>query len=333
MAKALLKDRKTRVVKGFKARSGKNFQAALALDDEGKVVFSFPDPEALGDCPACKAPVRQRGSLYTCDTGRDCPFVILPEQLERKIAPAVVQALLATGRSADLPADDGVREELVWDGRRMRVERVAERSRAGAIGRCRACPGEVSYRRGRWRCGECSFSLPGEVARRPLSLDELRALLEHGQTERLHGFRQKGGAVFKARLVLDEQHRVGLDYTKPSEEEARTPPPGGPPFAFGRRIYCPICIGDALPDPGYVIAGKTAWGCSRWKQGCRLRVPFEVHHVTLTEDDGKRLFSKTRKTRYLKGLRGPEGYLEISRVVLQPGQDPCWGLEEKPKKR
>ena len=32
---------------------------------------------------------------------------------------------------------------------------------------------------------------------------------------------------------------------------------------------CPVC------KQGTVIKGKTAYGCSRWKEGCNYRVPFK----------------------------------------------------------
>ena len=34
---------------------------------------------------------------------------------------------------------------------------------------------------------------------------------------------------------------------------------------------CPLC------GQGHIIRGKTAYGCSRWKEGCTYRVPFVEH--------------------------------------------------------
>ena len=34
-------------------------------------------------------------------------------------------------------------------------------------------------------------------------------------------------------------------------------------------MICPTC------KSGIVIKGKTAYGCSRWKEGCDFRVPFQ----------------------------------------------------------
>ncbi len=54
MAKTLLRDGKTKVLKGFKSRDGKAFSAALQLTGDG-VRFAFPDPDPLGSCPSCGA--------------------------------------------------------------------------------------------------------------------------------------------------------------------------------------------------------------------------------------------------------------------------------------
>ncbi|HAE24576.1 MAG TPA: DNA topoisomerase III, partial [Prevotellaceae bacterium] len=34
-------------------------------------------------------------------------------------------------------------------------------------------------------------------------------------------------------------------------------------------LPCPVC------HEGHIIKGKTAYGCSRWKEGCTYRLPFE----------------------------------------------------------
>ena len=32
---------------------------------------------------------------------------------------------------------------------------------------------------------------------------------------------------------------------------------------------CPLC------HEGYIVKGKTTYGCSRWKDGCTYRLPFD----------------------------------------------------------
>ena len=82
--------------------------------------------KAIGPCPACGKPVRQRGPVWTCDTGRSCPFVVFGTMSKRKISGRMVKQLLEQGRSdavkgfkskAGKPFEAG----LVWDADKQRV--------------------------------------------------------------------------------------------------------------------------------------------------------------------------------------------------------------------
>ena len=234
MARQLLVDGRTAVLKGFKSRKGKDFSAALKLDPEGKVVFDFPEPEVLGECPACHQPVSRRGKVYTCTSGRDCPFV-------------------------------------VW----------------------------------------------GEMGRRAIPEDAVRALLADGRSGLLSGFKSKAGRSYDGVLEWNgERVRVARVDT-------------GPPPAFGHRVDCPVCVQGGDGDPGYVIAGKAAWGCSKWRDGCKLRVPFELEGEPIGEEDARRLFSAKRATRYMPRRMGPSKELFEVRVALNPEEDPCWGVQRR----
>ena len=55
----------------------------------------------------------------------------------------------------------------------------------------------------------------------------------------------------------------------PRKKKEATPQPAPP--AQGEPVegaVCPLC------GQGRIIRGKTAYGCSRWKEGCTYRVPF-----------------------------------------------------------
>jgi DNA topoisomerase-3 len=75
------------------------------------------------------------------------------------------------------------------------------------------------------------------------------------------------------------------------------------------NIKCPKC------KEGKIIRGKTALGCSRWKDGCDFKVNFTYGGKTLTKKHLMALFEKG-KTPPLKGLQSGEnkfdGHLEIS---------------------
>ncbi|MDQ7006638.1 MAG: DNA topoisomerase 3 [Acidobacteriota bacterium] len=336
MARALLSARRCPPVKGFRSRAGKEFQAGLEIDEKGEIRFFFPGSEALGDCPACGEPVRQRGRVYSCDTGRDCPFVVFAETSGRRIPESSVRELLEKGHSTLLEGferRDGTRftGRLEWNGRRVVVAARDARSAAGSVGACPRCGEAVSWLSGAWRCPGDDFELPARIAGRRLGADEVRALLTAGRTPRLYGFRKRDGKPFRAALVLDLEAKrlLTFDFKPVEDEPAPSLPEGAPPPAFGKWRVCPACFERADPDPGYVIAGKEAWGCSKWSRGCTLRIPFIIEGQRLNEDDARRLLGRERATRYLRGLHSDRGNLPVSRVVLRPLEDPCWKLEAK----
>ncbi len=130
---------------------------------------------SLGDCPVCGRPVRERKSVYSCDTGRDCSFVVFKK-----------------------------------------------------------------------------------VAKRAVSKRTVKQLLSGERTGVLNNFKSKKGTSFSAALTLDEDGKVKFVF-----------PPRSP-----TGEACPKC------GEGKLIEGRAAWGCSRWREGCDYRLPFEV--------DGKR---------------------------------------------
>lgn len=67
MVATLLKGEKTKVLKGFKSKKGKDFEAALMLDPEGKVRFDFP-PRQAPDPATAKDPAGMR--CPNCGNGR-----------------------------------------------------------------------------------------------------------------------------------------------------------------------------------------------------------------------------------------------------------------------
>jgi len=332
MVKTLLTKRETAAVKGFKSRAGKDFTAGLRLDDEGKVVFHFPDPEALGDCPACGKPVRERGKVFTCETGRECAFVVFAEMSGRKMKAAEVKQLLVEGQTSVLEGftprggGDGYAARLRWSGTRVDVERADPRSDEASPGACPRCGAEVGFARNSWRCAaeDCDLKIRGEIAGRLMDSAEISVLLERGRTPRLNGFRHSRGTYFKAALVLDGAGGgVSFDYKKGEGDAPAPVPAGGPAPAFGLRTDCPVCTLSGERHPGYILAGRAAWGCSRWKAGCGLRVPFVAEGALITEADAVQLFGKKRKTGTLKSSTG----MELGTVSFDPSADPCWSFD------
>lgn len=104
-AKELLEKGRTGTIRGFKSRAGKAFDAALVLDEGGKVSFEFPEREkaGLGKCPLCGRDVTESQKGYGCSGWKEgCKFVIWKEISGKKITPAQAKELLEKGRVGPL---------------------------------------------------------------------------------------------------------------------------------------------------------------------------------------------------------------------------------------
>ncbi|MCR5696450.1 MAG: DNA topoisomerase 3 [Marinilabiliaceae bacterium] len=60
------------------------------------------------------------------------------------------------------------------------------------------------------------------------------------------------------------------------------------------QMLCPICNRP-------ILKGRTAWGCSGYREGCNFRIPFEYQGKTITETQAKVLISKG-ETAIIKGF-------------------------------
>jgi DNA topoisomerase III len=107
----LLEKGRSNIIKGFKSRAGKKFDAALKLVD-WKVVFDFPEkaPEPsqpaapssaeLGQCPKCKShPVVQGKFGFECRDWRGCGFKVFRSMAKRELTMPEVRELLTHGRT------------------------------------------------------------------------------------------------------------------------------------------------------------------------------------------------------------------------------------------
>lgn len=166
------KDARSDFMDAVKSHTARIVAAIAAADPPAAAAVGGPELEpALGDCPVCGRPVRERRSVFACDTGRDCSFVIFKK-----------------------------------------------------------------------------------VAKRAISKRTVKQLLKGARTPLLKRFKSKKGKSFSAALRLDEEGKVKFVFPP------RTPT-GAP---------CPKC------REGTLIEGRTAWGCSRWREGCDYRLLFVV---------------------------------------------------------
>ena len=112
--------------------------------------------------------------------------------------------------------------------------------------------------------------------------DLLKSAELTGQWERKLRMIEKG--EYQAPVFLDElkemvQRIVREELHAPSQP---APQPGMPPVAAAQSrrtgIVCPKC------GNGVLLRGKTAYGCSDYKNGCAFRIDYSVCSATVSED-------------------------------------------------
>lgn len=76
---------------------------------------------------------------------------------------------------------------------------------------------------------------------------------------------------------------------KKSSAKPNTPKAKKPRITKFEHVKCPVC------SQGHILKGKTAYGCSRYADGCNLRLPFDKYAPTLTPSALNRLINKGTK--------------------------------------
>ena len=104
----------------------------------------------------------------------------------------------------------------------------------------------------------CQFILPFNFREKKISEKQYLRLLQKGSTVNLKGFKSNQGNV-EGLIRFDDNFQLVLEQKKVVETTSAAP----------EVLSCPKC------KKGTVIKGKTAYGCSHYKQGCDFRVTFE----------------------------------------------------------
>ncbi|PZX48309.1 DNA topoisomerase 3 [Algoriphagus chordae] len=118
--------------------------------------------------------------------------------------------------------------------------------------------GKSSYGCSAYKTG-CDFLLPFSFEGKNISENQYLRLLQKGSTVNLKGFKTAAGD--KEGLVrFNETFQLVLEEKKPANSAKKSPP----------VISCPLC------HKGTIIRGKTAYGCSAYKEGCDFRYSFDT---------------------------------------------------------
>ena len=127
---------------------------------------------------------------------------------------------------------------------------------------CPACKkGTLKKGKNAWGCSEwkdgCRFIIPFEFMGKKLSDAQIKRLADKGKTVLIKGFKQDDESV-DGFLELDNENKVIFTEAEPE------------------KLICPSC------KSGEIIKGNSAYGCSNFRGGCKLRIPFELQGKSIT---------------------------------------------------
>ena len=310
--KALLTDGRTETIRGFKSKTGKKFDACVALetDETGRkyLKFDFDHVEAkkIKDvvCPLCGGDIVQTPFGYGCanykkDDPESCRFSI-GKMGEKTLNEAQVKQLLTEGRTATIR---GFKSKT---GKKFDARITLNKDESGKVTglkydfsdveapklkdvKCPVCGGDMVKTPFGYGCANykkddpesCRFSV-GQIAGVKLKEAQVKELLTNGKTGVIEGFIAKTGMKFDAPLKLTKEGQITFDFPeKPKPVET--------------TVKCPRC-GEFLK--------KSQW---YYECDCGFRLGHTVAKVPLSEEIMKELLETGKTKEKVTGFTSKAG--------------------------
>ena len=231
----LLNDGITETMRGFKSKTGKKFDArvALAKDENGKVTglkfdFDNVEPKKVKDvkCPKCGGDIVVAPFGFMCanhkkDDKESCSFMIgsiasvrlkeaqVKELLTKKKTEVISGFVAKTGMKFDAPLKLTEEGEIAFDfPEKPRPEETTVP--------CPKCGKMLMKTQWRYECA-CGFKIWHTVAKVELSEEVMKELLTTGKTkQKIAGFTSKAGNTFDTCLKY-ENDQISFDFDNPGE--------------------------------------------------------------------------------------------------------------------
>ncbi|MGF7535593.1 DNA topoisomerase III [Bacillus mexicanus] len=220
----ILKKGETNLIKNFKSKSGKTFDAKLKLKDAyDGLEFVFPQKEMKEldfTCPKCSGKVYDRGSFIHCETNsKESPCFSIPKEFfGKKLSLKVIKDLALKGRT-DLV--EGFKSKtkkttysayLIFKNDKVSLEfpeRKQVEKRETDM-KCPSCGGGIIEMEKRYGCSNysstgCKFTVWKNIGGKQMTLDLIKDVINKQQTEKLDGFVSKAGKAYSAKLVWNEK--------------------------------------------------------------------------------------------------------------------------------
>jgi len=114
----------------------------------------------------------------------------------------------------------------------------------------------------------CDLKLPFTFLEKKISENQFIRLIKKGCTVNLKGFKQNK-IVVEGLIRFDEDFNLILEEKKASIKNNEIPASAGMTTKTPEQINCPKC------KKGTILKGKTAYGCSAYKNGCNFVYSFD----------------------------------------------------------
>lgn len=231
----LLTNGRTGTIRGFKSKTGKKFDARVALnrDEAGKVTglkFDFTDLEPVKvkdvKCPLCGGEIIQTPFGYGCanyskDNPESCKFAIgtiagvklkeaqVKELLLRGKTEVIKGFIAKTGMMFDAPLKLTPEGQVTFD--------FPEKPKpVDTTLKCPKCGQYMKKSQWYYEC-VCGFKVAHTVAKVELEEAVMQELFETGKTKKkITGFTSKAGNVFDTCLKFEDD-RISFDFDNPGE--------------------------------------------------------------------------------------------------------------------
>ncbi|WP_334043599.1 DNA topoisomerase [Burkholderia ambifaria] len=195
---------------------------ALATDAAVTATLTIP-------CPKCNGAVMCQPAAYACSCGLRISRVIS----KRRLSEAEAESLMRDRKTGVLEGFESTRTNKKFaailkfsealDKLEFEFPERGAGTGAGAssapIGACPKCGSQMVQRGDNYFCeknrptgGECDFVIWGMIAKKRISPEVVKALLDPGRTSLLNGFTSSGGKKFSAYLVRKPDFKIGFEF-------------------------------------------------------------------------------------------------------------------------
>jgi DNA topoisomerase-3 len=191
-------------------------------------------------------------------------------ELKEMVSEIVRQVKQSAGKTITVaPAETKAVVEKVKIAEKEPKSKTNELKNAIVCPKCKT--GAVIQGKTTWGCSAyrdgCDFRLPFEFAGKKLSESNIKALCAKGKSGELKTS-EPGGDIIVGNVLLNDDFSISFEQKAPEV------------------LHCPRC------KQGIIVKGKSAWGCTEFRNGCQLRVPFICMGKQLTDSQMEQLIFK-----------------------------------------